>query len=205
MSPPESFIAHNTAETLFDRLEAHGLTWKVYCDPPSHYSLTGLIHAPRLRGRFATHFFSTDQFFEDAEKGELPTYAFIEPQIIGHAHNDMHPAFSMVTPGLTGLGPAVVADRRRGSARPRLQRDPVIVLADRVELPEHDVARHLRRARRHLRPCRPAPGGTTGPGSARGSVRLRVRPLRACAYQRWRSRRGSRSAPSSTRSTGPPP
>jgi phospholipase C len=30
MSPPESFIAHNTAETLFERLEAHGLTWKVY-------------------------------------------------------------------------------------------------------------------------------------------------------------------------------
>ena len=100
LSPPESFIAHNTAETLFERLEAHGLTWRVYCDPPSHYSLTGLIHAPRLRGRFATHFFSTDQFFEDAEQGELPTYAFIEPQIIGHAHNDMHPAFSMLTPGL---------------------------------------------------------------------------------------------------------
>ena len=101
MSPPESFIAHNDAETLFDRLEAHGLTWKVYCDPPSHYSLTGLIHAPRLRDRFATHFFSTDQFFEDTEKGELPTYSFIEPQIIGHAHNDMHPAFGMLTPGLT--------------------------------------------------------------------------------------------------------
>ena len=50
MTPPESFVAHNTAETLFDRLEAHGLTWRVYCDPPSHYSLTGLIHAPRLRG-----------------------------------------------------------------------------------------------------------------------------------------------------------
>ena len=101
MTPPESFIAHNAAETLFERLEAHGLTWKVYCDPPSHYSLTGLIHAPRLRGRFATHFFSTGQFFEDAEKGELPTYAFIEPQIIGHAHNDMHPAYSMLTPGLS--------------------------------------------------------------------------------------------------------
>jgi phospholipase C len=101
MSPPESFIAHNTAETLFERLEAHGLTWKVYCDPPSHYSLTGLIHAPRLRPKFATHFFSTDQFFEDAEKGELPTYAFVEPQIIGHAHNDMHPAYGMFTPGIS--------------------------------------------------------------------------------------------------------
>ena len=99
-APYANFPVHNTAETLFDRLDAHGLTWRVYCDPPSRYSLTGLIHAPRLRDRFATNFFSTDQFFADAENGELPTYAFIEPQIIGHAHNDMHPAFSMQTPGL---------------------------------------------------------------------------------------------------------
>ncbi|HEX7211488.1 MAG TPA: alkaline phosphatase family protein [Propionibacteriaceae bacterium] len=99
-APYANFPTHNTAETLFNRLEAHGLTWRIYCDPPSHYSLTGVIHAARLRERFATHFFSTDQFFEDTQTGQLPTYAFIEPQIIGHAHNDMHPAFSMLTPGL---------------------------------------------------------------------------------------------------------
>ena len=99
-APYANFPVHNTAETLFDRLDAHGLTWRVYCDPPSRYSLTGLIHAARLQDRFATNFFSTDQFVADAENGELPTYAFIEPQIIGHAHNDMHPAFSMQTPGL---------------------------------------------------------------------------------------------------------
>ncbi len=83
MSPPGCFPKTNDAETLFDRLDAAGLTWRVYCDPPSHYSLTGVIHAPRLAGKFATNFFSTRQFFEDAESGELPTYAFIEPQIIG--------------------------------------------------------------------------------------------------------------------------
>ena len=58
-----------------------------------------MIHAARLQDRFATNFFSTDQFFEDAANGELPTYAFIEPNH-GHAHNDMHPAFGMQTPGL---------------------------------------------------------------------------------------------------------
>ncbi len=99
-SPYANFPVHNTAETLFDRLDAHGLTWRVYCDPPSRYSLTGLIHAPRLREKFATNFLSTDQFLEDAHTGGLPTYAFIEPQIIGHDHNDMHPAYSMQTPGL---------------------------------------------------------------------------------------------------------
>ena len=33
--PPESFPAHNTAETIFNRLDANGLTWRVYCDPPA--------------------------------------------------------------------------------------------------------------------------------------------------------------------------
>jgi phospholipase C len=99
MSPPGCFPKTNNAETLFDRLDAAGLTWKVYCDPPSHYSLTGVIHAPRLAPKFATNFFSTRQFFEDAERGELPTYSFIEPQIIGWNHNDMHPPFG----GMLGL------------------------------------------------------------------------------------------------------
>jgi hypothetical protein len=84
-NPPDAPLlppAIDRIQTLFDRLDAHGLTWRVYCDPPSRYSLTGLIHAPRLRDRFATNFFSTDQFFADAENGELPTYALIEPQII---------------------------------------------------------------------------------------------------------------------------
>ncbi|MBP8212059.1 MAG: hypothetical protein KAY11_21040 [Ilumatobacteraceae bacterium] len=93
-TPADSFPVHNTAETLFDRLDAAGLTWRIYCDPPSHYSLTGVIHAARLHPRFATNFFSTEQFYADAERGELPTYSFIEPQIIGFNHNDMHPPFS---------------------------------------------------------------------------------------------------------------
>ena len=91
LTPADSFPGHNTAETLFDRLEAAGLSWRVYCDPPCHASLTGVIHAPRLRPKFATHFLSTAQFFEDAANGTLPNYSFIEPQILGHAHNDMHP------------------------------------------------------------------------------------------------------------------
>jgi len=69
MSPPGSFTLHNDDETLFDRLDAAGLTWRVYCDPPSHYSLTGVIHAQRLADRFATNFFSTRQFFEDVDTG----------------------------------------------------------------------------------------------------------------------------------------
>jgi phospholipase C len=98
MSPADSFPLHNTAETIFERLEAQGLTWRVYCDPPSHLSITGIIHAPRLLDRFATNFFTTDRFLADAASGELPTYSFIEPNLL-YGHNDMHPAFDAMFPG----------------------------------------------------------------------------------------------------------
>ena len=98
-SPPDSFPVHNTAETIFERLESKGLTWRVYCDPPTPLSMTALIHASRLRRRFATNFFTTDQFLEDAAKGELPNYSFIEPNFL-HGHNDMHPAFNALAPGM---------------------------------------------------------------------------------------------------------
>ncbi len=99
ISPADSFPVHNTAETIFERLEAKGLTWRVYCDPPSRISLTGIIHAPRLLDRFATHFFTTDQFLQDAADGELPSYSFIEPNLL-YGHNDMHPAFDALFPGV---------------------------------------------------------------------------------------------------------
>ncbi len=99
MSPADSFPVHNTAETIFERLESNGLTWRVYCDPPSRISLTGIIHAPRLLDRFATHFFTTDQFLQDAANGDLPTYSFIEPNLL-YGHNDMHPAFDALFPDM---------------------------------------------------------------------------------------------------------
>ncbi len=99
MGPPDSFPVHNTAETLFERLESKGLTWRIYCDPPSHVSFTGLVHAARLYTRFADNFFTTDRFLADAESGDLPTYSFIEPNM-WHGHNDMHPAFNVLIPGM---------------------------------------------------------------------------------------------------------
>jgi phospholipase C len=99
MEPAESFPLHNDAETIFERLEAGGLTWRVYCDPPSHISLTGIIHAPRLHERWETNFFTTDRFLEDAATGQLPNYSFIEPNLL-YGHNDMHPAFDALFPGV---------------------------------------------------------------------------------------------------------
>lgn len=81
------------------RLESRDLTWRVYCDPPSHVSFTGLIHAPRLRDRFDTNFFTADQFLADAANGDLPAYSFIEPNLL-YGHNDMHPASDALFPGM---------------------------------------------------------------------------------------------------------
>jgi phospholipase C len=97
--PADAFPVHNTAETLFERLEAKGLTWRVYCDSPSPASMTGIIHASRLRTRFATNFSTVDDFLEDARSGRLPSYSFIEPNM-WHGHNDMHPPVSALMHGL---------------------------------------------------------------------------------------------------------
>ncbi len=98
LTPADAFPLHNTAETIFERLDQQGLSWRVYCDPPSHLSLTGVIHAPRLWPYFGTRFVSTDQFVQDAADGTLPTYSFIEPNLL-YGHNDMHPAFDALFPG----------------------------------------------------------------------------------------------------------
>ncbi len=100
LTPADAFPLHNDAETIFERLEGHGLSWRVYCDPPSHVSLTGIIHAPRLWRFFPTKFVTTDRFLEDAASGNLPTYSFIEPNLL-YGHNDMHPAFDALFPDVS--------------------------------------------------------------------------------------------------------
>ncbi|HKU81397.1 MAG TPA: alkaline phosphatase family protein, partial [Candidatus Tumulicola sp.] len=97
--PADAFPVRNTAETIFERLESKGLTWRVYCDAPSPASMTGIIHASRLHGRFAKNFLTVDDFLEDAKNGRLPNYGFIEPNL-WHGHNDMHPPISALLHGL---------------------------------------------------------------------------------------------------------
>jgi phospholipase C len=106
-APYESFPTKNDAETIFERLEAAGLSWRVYVDPGMPFSITGLIHAPRLSKYFASHFSSLDDFFDDCENGELPTYSFLEPNLV-HAHNDYHPAYNAIVPGLAADPPSSI-------------------------------------------------------------------------------------------------
>jgi phospholipase C len=90
--PVTNFMRHNRAETIFNRLEQHGRTWKVYVLEPNPISFTGFIHMDRLRDRFATHFVPFAQFEHDAAAGTLPDFALIEPNLLA-GHGDYHPAF----------------------------------------------------------------------------------------------------------------
>src|SRR6478609_1850103 len=90
-SPMRKWFTENDAETIFERLEAHGRTWKVYVMEPMPLSFTGLIHFPRLQDRLATHFVPFAEFERDAAAGTLPDLSLIEPNMLG-GHGDYHPA-----------------------------------------------------------------------------------------------------------------
>ena len=92
-TPYDTFPLRNHAPTIFERLDAADLPWRVYVDPGMRLSITGLIHASQLWKHFATRFSGLDDFFDDAEHGRLPAYSFIEPSLI-HDHNDYHPPVS---------------------------------------------------------------------------------------------------------------
>jgi phospholipase C len=90
-SPATKWLMNNTAETIFNRLEDHGKSWKVYVAEPMQFSATAIIHYPRLKDRLATHFVPFAQFEKDAANGELADFSFIEPCLIV-GHGDYHPA-----------------------------------------------------------------------------------------------------------------
>ena len=90
-TPALKWTRENTAETLFNRLEAHGRTWKVYVLEPARVSFTGWIHMPRLKDRLATQFVPFSEFERDAANGTLPDFCLIEPHLVA-GHGDYHPA-----------------------------------------------------------------------------------------------------------------
>ncbi len=90
-SPMAKWFTDNPAETLFERLEAHGKSWKVYVMEPMPISFTGIIHFSRLQDRLATHFVPFSEFEKDAAAGTLPDFSLIEPNMAA-SHGDYHPA-----------------------------------------------------------------------------------------------------------------
>lgn len=86
------------AETIFNRIQdaiAAGkpLSWRVYggTSKGKMFSLTRTIMARLHDPSFDANFVSMDAFAADAAKGDLPSYAFLEPQLSGPGQNDQHP------------------------------------------------------------------------------------------------------------------
>jgi phospholipase C len=90
-SPVRKWFTENDTETIFERLEAHGKTWKIYVMQPMPVSFHGIIHYSRLKERAATNIVPFEEFEKDAAAGTLPNFSLIEPNMIG-GHGDYHPA-----------------------------------------------------------------------------------------------------------------
>ncbi len=89
----DKWIDAPASPTIFNRLEEAGLSWKVYFDKLQMVSFTGVLHAPVLQEFWSSDRFGTmEEFYADAEHGNLPEYAFIEPRMV-YNHNDFHPPF----------------------------------------------------------------------------------------------------------------
>ncbi|WP_243075084.1 alkaline phosphatase family protein [Microbacterium sp. SS28] len=92
----DKWLDADPAPTIFDRLEEAGVSWRVYFDEMQLVSLTGILHAPAVERYWRTkRFMHMSQFYEDAAKGELPAYSFIEPRLV-YNHNDFHPPFGVL-------------------------------------------------------------------------------------------------------------
>jgi phospholipase C len=98
-SPAKKWFTDNDAETIFERLERHGKTWKIYVMEPMPLSFHGIIHYSRLKDRLATNVVPFAEFERDATAGSLPDFSFIEPNFIS-GHGDYHPAFGRSFVGL---------------------------------------------------------------------------------------------------------
>lgn len=94
----------NTSPTIFNQLmnaDFGGMfdrqsSWRIYHDALDPAPLTFLLH-PSIQPFEKQPFLApSEQFFDDARRGTLPAYSFIEPRIVGadddgRPHNDQHP------------------------------------------------------------------------------------------------------------------
>ncbi len=94
----------NKTDTVFNLLSHVGIDWRIYHGGP-FLLCNALITQDKLwqyvpSGR---HFFPFARFLQDAGRGDLPAYTFIEPNMLCSsrygAENDMHPAFAITETG----------------------------------------------------------------------------------------------------------
>ena len=205
-SPMRKWFTKNDAETIFERLEAHGKTWKVYVMEPMPLSFTGLIHFPRLKDRLATPLRALRRVREGRGGGDAPGLLADRAEHAGRTRRlpPGHGPLVLGQGGHRGRQPVVDA-LGRGLLGAGVQRLPVCHLRDRCQRLEHRATDRMGRARWHLRPRPPRAGPAARSLRTPRRVRLHVRPLRATGCPPSSCRPGSRRDRSTTRSTGTPP
>jgi phospholipase C len=77
-----------TQTNIFDRMDAAGITWKIY---QSQFAFGALFHT--VQAEAATHVFPISQYYADAKAGTLPQVAYLDPIFVGspNVETDEHP------------------------------------------------------------------------------------------------------------------
>jgi phospholipase C len=88
--PYSHFPLHNSAPTVFNRLDEKNVPWRIYFDRQDGFSMTYLIHFQPLLTKLGTNIRFMDDFLADVKNGTLPAYSFVEPRLVLN-HNDEHP------------------------------------------------------------------------------------------------------------------
>ncbi len=92
-----------TMPTIFQKMAAiTGMTWRIYHDE-NYTAFTRLQFAPLLKPGYNKNILGFEHFLNDANAGQLPRYAFVEPNFFANPltkkkQSDMHPP-SDITPG----------------------------------------------------------------------------------------------------------
>ncbi|HLY99473.1 MAG TPA: alkaline phosphatase family protein [Candidatus Angelobacter sp.] len=89
-----SFYFHQNQDTIFDRLNSAGRSWKVYYyDFPNSWLLLHQLEHPENLSRYH----HIDKFFaEVSEPAGFPDFVFIEPKYFGQDQNDDHPPHNVI-------------------------------------------------------------------------------------------------------------
>ncbi|MBQ4875299.1 MAG: phosphoesterase [Rickettsiaceae bacterium H1] len=94
------------AKTIFNVLSEHNVSWRVYSDSGILPSLARSTLSQLWGSSYSRNFLGFEQFTEDAGKGNLPRYSFIEPMFVFTAQlmlrsqsrvNSMHPPTSVLS------------------------------------------------------------------------------------------------------------
>ncbi len=73
---PTLFDGDPPAGTIFDRLDAHGITWSNYFT-----DIPATVVIPSIIARHPGHLHPLERFFDDCRAGTLPAVSFVDPEV----------------------------------------------------------------------------------------------------------------------------